>query len=362
MQPLGLFDPLADLLETCHAVDQILSLVDFLHFGMQVLGSAFGQFDNGIDASLFQQRFATVGGGAGNVAGDIDATVSGGTGNVASFHFATVGGGTQNLANSTAAIVSGGDHNLAQGAYSSVLGGLNNNAEGYMAAIGGGAGNTASGDHAVVPGRFANTAAGDYSFAAGTKAEVNAEHPGIFLFADSSLLPFPSLAPNEFAVRATGGVRLVTAIDNSGAPLAGVRLSAGSGAWESLSDVNLKFGFAPVDENQILQSLMMLPVRSWYYRGQDASMQHIGPTAQDFHAAFNLGEDNHYISTVDADGVALASIQELYRMIRTSQQAAPQQRIDALEQRLAYTNAFAAVSMIIAAASLWNQSAHAGGK
>jgi trimeric autotransporter adhesin len=33
--------------------------------------------------------------------------------------------------------------------------------------------------------------------------------------------------------------------------------------------------------------------------------------AQDFHAAFGLGDDDKLISTVDADGVALAGIQAL---------------------------------------------------
>ena len=40
----------------------------------------------------------------------------------------------------------------------------------------------------------------------------------------------------------------------------------------------------------------------------------MGPTAQDFRAAFGLGEDDKHISTVDADGVALAAIQAIYRL------------------------------------------------
>jgi len=35
--------------------------------------------------------------------------------------------------------------------------------------------------------------------------------------------------------------------------------------------------------------------------------------AQDFYAAFDLGEDDKHISTIDLDGVALASIQALYQ-------------------------------------------------
>ena len=79
--------------------------------------------------------------------------------------------------------------------------------------VGGDAGNVASGSYALVPGGFSNLAAGDYSFAAGRNASVIATDPGSFLFADSNNFQFPSIAPNEFGVRATGGVRFVTAID-----------------------------------------------------------------------------------------------------------------------------------------------------
>ena len=44
--------------------------------------------------------------------------------------------------------------------------------------------------------------------------------------------------------------------------------------------------------------------------------EHLGPVAEDFAAAFALGADERYISTVDADGVALASIQGLYQIIQ----------------------------------------------
>jgi hypothetical protein len=301
------------------------------------------------------QRFAVVGGGALNIASDMNTTVSGGSGNVASAQFGTVGGGTQNLASSTAAVVSGGDHNLAQGPYSSVLGGLNNEANGYLTIIGGGGGNIATGSYAVIPGGFANQAAGDYSFAAGHNADVKSDHPGAFLFADSNRFEFPSLSANEFAVRATGGARFVTGIDDSGKPLSGVRLSAGSGTWESLSDYNSKAGFAAVDGQHVLEQLMSIPISTWYYRTQDPSIRHIGPMAQDFHAAFNVGQDGHYISTVDEEGVALAAIQELYRIVQGSETFSQQQRIDSLESRLAFANGLAAASFLLAVAALWRR-------
>lgn len=310
------------------------------------------------------ERFTTVGGGALNVASDMNATVSGGSGNVASDRFSTVGGGTQNSAGSVGAIVAGGDHNLAQGTYSSILGGLNNTAGGYLATISGGAGNEATGPYAVIPGGFANSAGGDYSFAAGRGARVDANHPGVFLFADSSSFPFPSLAPNEFAVRAVGGARFVTGVDSSGNPTSGVRLSPGSGTWESLSDYNAKAGFTPVDGHQVLEQLMSIPISTWYYRSQDPSIRHIGPMAQDFHTAFKVGQDDRYISTVDEEGVALAAIQELYRMVqqKNAQMAASQpedlqqqKQIASLERRLAFSNGLTVASFLIAILALWRR-------
>jgi hypothetical protein len=302
------------------------------------------------------ERFATVGGGALNMASNINATVAGGSGNTASFTFAAVGGGTQNLASNTASVVSGGDHNLAEGAYSGVLGGLNNTASGNMSTVGGGAGNSVSGLYAVVAGGFANAIESDYSFAAGRKAHVMADHPGTFLFADSKDFPFPSLTANEFAVRATGGIRLVTAIDANGQPLSGARLTAGSGSWETLSDANSNSGFAQADEHQILERLMTMPIRTWSYKGQEQSVRHIGPTAQDFHAAFGLGQDDHYISTVDADGIALAAIQELYRMQAASGNPDMEARLQSLESRLFMSNFIAALACAIALGSLWRRS------
>jgi hypothetical protein len=70
--------------------------------------------------------------------------------------------------------------------------------------------------------------------------------------------------------------------------------------------------------------------------------------AQDFYAAFNVGEDNKHISTSDADGVALAAIQGLYKIVqekdaeiatlraeKDAQIGAQQQQIAGLEARLA---------------------------
>lgn len=47
------------------------------------------------------------------------------------------------------------------------------------------------------------------------------------------------------------------------------------------------------------------------YLAEDPSVRHLGPTAQDFRAAFGLGIDDVSIGTVDADGVALAAAKAL---------------------------------------------------
>ncbi|MBK8128134.1 MAG: hypothetical protein IPK53_04070 [bacterium] len=44
---------------------------------------------------------------------------------------------------------------------------------------------------------------------------------------------------------------------------------------------------------------------------QDDGIRHIGPMAQDFYAAFGIGESDTTITTIDADGVLFAAVQEL---------------------------------------------------
>ena len=93
-------------------------------------------------------------------------------------------------------------------------------------------------------------------------------------------------------------------------------LAAGDGSWSSVSDRKAKENFSSVDGVSLLGKLSAIPMQTWNYKSQDASIRHMGPMAQDFRAAFGLGEDDKHISTVDADGVALAGILALYRMVR----------------------------------------------
>src|SRR5262249_26117427 len=81
-----------------------------------------------------------------------------------------------------------------------------------------------------------------------------------------------------------------------------------------LSDRNAKENFATVSGRELLEKLSAIPMETWNYRSQGDSIRHMGPMAQDFYMAFGLGEDDKHITTVDADGVALAAVQALYRM------------------------------------------------
>jgi hypothetical protein len=83
-----------------------------------------------------------------------------------------------------------------------------------------------------------------------------------------------------------------------------------NGALVLTSDRNAKADFASVDAQEVLAKVAALPLQSWSYTNRPG-VKHVGPMAQDFRAAFGLGEDDKHIATVDADGVALAAIQGL---------------------------------------------------
>jgi hypothetical protein len=99
------------------------------------------------------------------------------------------------------------------------------------------------------------------------------------------------------------------------------------------SDRNLKKNFAAVDPLAVLEKLNSLSIQQWTYKAEQDAVHHVGPMAQDFHAAFGLGADDVTIATVDADGVALAAIQGLNQKL-TDELRQKQTEITALEQRL----------------------------
>ncbi len=83
-----------------------------------------------------------------------------------------------------------------------------------------------------------------------------------------------------------------------------------------LSDRNVKSKFGTVNSRDVLERVASMPIQSWTFTNDTSGARHIGPMAQDFHAAFGLGADDKHIATVDADGVALAAIQGLNQIVQ----------------------------------------------
>jgi hypothetical protein len=139
-------------------------------------------------------------------------------------YFGTVGGGIDNQAGD-------GAGTIADRTSATVGGGVSNKATGARATVGGGRSNTASGHGATVPGGLVNQAGGDSSFAAGNQAKVrNAAQSGdsngdegTFVWADDQGADFVSTGPNQFLIRAAGGIGI-----NTNAPRGEIQLGTAS--------------------------------------------------------------------------------------------------------------------------------------
>ena len=103
------------------------------------------------------------------------------------------------------------------------------------------------------------------------------------------------------------------------------------------SSVEAKENFVPIDSAEVLGLLADLPLTTWNYKNDDPTVRHMGPAAQDFYAAFGLGQDERHIAPLDANGVALAGIQALVQTVQEqeAQLAELQQQNGELEARLA---------------------------
>jgi trimeric autotransporter adhesin len=206
---------------------------------------------------------------------------------------------------------------------------------------------TALGTTAIASGSFslatgAETTAGGYATTAmGLYAEATAAHAGSFVFGDASTNAVGTrvqpTGTNQFVARAAGGFYLFSSsltspVGNPGLP--GVRLLSNASAWISVSDENAKENFRDIGPEDLLARIAAMPVREWNYKAQGADIRHMGPTAQDFRKAFGLGEDPLGISTIDADGVALAAVRALEARTRETNQRLTREN-DELRSRLA---------------------------
>ena len=356
------------------------------HYG--TIGGGYANQAGDGAGTVDDRSFATVGGGSLNTASGVESTVGGGAFNTASGVWSTVGGGLGNTASGPQSTVGGGEDNTAGGVESTVGGGGSNTSSGAWSTVGGGLGNTASGSHSTVGGGLLNCAGANFSWAGGRSAKVrpgtNSGTAGLgcsgvslsgdidgdegsFVWADSQGSDFVSSGPNQFLIRADGGLMLNTStlpgfaddVVFKARPQSGdadidlrlvtrgdkqvsvfVRDSAGTlaispqsltsgsnrlevfggtggdaslsygGTWTNASSRAYKTGFATIDPADVLARVVDLPITTWSYR-ESTEGRHMGPMAEDFHAAFGLANDDKSIATVDADGVALAAIQGL---------------------------------------------------
>jgi hypothetical protein len=153
------------------------------------------------------------------------------------------------------------------------------------------------------------------------------------VWGDSTVADVTCDNDNRWVARASGGVYFYTSGDLS----SGSYLGAGSGTWADVSDRAAKENIAPVTGRDVLLKVAAIPVTTWNYKSEKPSIRHMGPMAQDLYAAFGLGGSDKSITTIDADGVALAAIQGLNEIVHEKEQeiASLKARIAALENAVA---------------------------
>lgn len=106
-------------------------------------------------------------------------------------------------------------------------------------------------------------------------------------------------------------------------------------APQCASDRNLKRDITPADERAVLETVAALPLSTWRYVNEPSDVRHLGPMAQDFRAAFSLGDSDRTYNAIDAHGVSLASIKALYQMMQ--EQGARLSRLEAENAKLRAT-------------------------
>jgi hypothetical protein len=123
--------------------------------------------------------------------------------------------------------------------------------------------------------------------------------------ADSACFRLNGLPPG---VPVTGTISMTAS--PTGAHMAVGAATCDGTNWVNASDRNSKENFTAVDGNELLEQIAQLSITRWNYKGNNQA-EHIGPTAQDFKAAFGVGADDKSISTIDPSGIALAAIKAL---------------------------------------------------
>jgi hypothetical protein len=178
-----------------------------------------------------------------------------------------------------------------------------------------------------------NVANANQAYAIGERANVQSSKAMVISLGNSFGVDTADSGTGTFTLRASGGIYLTNSTGTTSMTsghfidtFTGAYLTTG-GTWTNSSDRNKKENFRDVDGAEVLRKLANMPVTTWNYRNESAAVRHLGPMAQDFFAAFALGDSEKAISTVDEGGVALAAAKAL-----DTRTQAQQQEIDALRQ------------------------------
>ncbi|HEV3049448.1 MAG TPA: tail fiber domain-containing protein [Longimicrobium sp.] len=157
---------------------------------------------------------------------------------------------------------------------------------------------------------YDNTADANYSMALGYKANTNGQVGSIVIATGSPSITTDSLEAgfaNEMLIRASGGIRIRSNVALSN----GCNIAASGTNWVCSSSRTLKENFVPVDGEELLRRVRGVPLNRWTLIDDAARTPHMGPFAEDFHAAFGLGDDPKAIGHQDIDGVNFAGVQAL---------------------------------------------------
>jgi hypothetical protein len=139
-----------------------------------------------------------------------------------------------------------------------------------------------------------------------------------------------STSPNHAAVAGSNTGGGFAAYFEAGTAVCSFK--AGTTGWACSSDRNLKENLEAVDAIKVLDAVTKMPITTWNMKG--SKTRQMGPSAQDFYAAFRLGDGDKTINTTDAQGVALAAIQGLNTKLQ-AQNKALEARVQELESQLA---------------------------
>jgi hypothetical protein len=321
-----------------------------------------GGYGNSIQANAY---YSLIGGGIGNSIQTNAAysTIGGGNDNtIQGLGYAVVGGGVANTASGEESTVGGGYGNTASGETATVPGGFGNIAAGLDSFAAGGnaqalhdnsfvwSDGTGTSFSSTTTNQFAVSAAGGVLLAADVQLSGGAAYHNLSLSGGNAL---GYLYGSYYGLG--DGVHLgynyywdaggVGHVFNGGGGTSRISVGYGaialavgglasqpptnvmlyvsasgvctpSGTITVCSDRNAKEEFAPVSPAEILDKVSRLPVSEWSYK-TDARTRHVGPVAQDFYSAFNLGMDDKHIAPMDESGVALAAIQGLNQKLES---------------------------------------------